>query len=50
MKMRRNILTGRRPTKKRGYKGGKRAVHGSALPSVFVFPRLITNHNMDYHL
>jgi hypothetical protein len=35
----RNILTGRRPTKKRGYKGGKRhgsAAHGSAAPSMFV--------------
>jgi len=29
----RNILTGRRPTKKRGYRGGKR---GSAAPNMFV--------------
>ena len=33
MKTRRNILTGRRPTKKRGYRGGKRA---AAAPSAFV--------------
>jgi hypothetical protein len=38
----RDILTGRRPTKKRGYRGGKRgaahgsAAHGSAAPSMFV--------------
>ena len=30
-----NILTGRRPTKKRGYRGGKKH-HGSAAPNMFV--------------
>ena len=34
----RNILTGRRPTKKRGYRGGKHhgVPHGPAAPSAFV--------------